>query len=104
MLLFLQDLKALQQLHKAKINVSHDDHHSNIATVLLGDQRSQDEDSLGEATEANVVKALEQKYDAIRDKLLIEVRSWRSRQFWIVEKDGAIFICRLEKYSDRMNE
>ena len=72
---YFQDLKALQQLHKAKTTVSHDDHHSNIATVLLGDQKSQDEELGGETTEANVLKALEQKYDAIRDKLLIEVNT-----------------------------
>ena len=46
--------------------------------MLLGDQEIQDvDDELeGETSEAKVLSALEQKYDAIRDKLLIEVWDW----------------------------
>lgn len=73
-----QDLKGLQQLHQAITVINKDGSCDNIAAVLLGDRsRSQsegdeDEDS-GETTEASVVKALEEKYDAMKDKLLMEV-------------------------------
>ena len=65
----------MQQLYKARTTISHDDQNKNVATVLLGDQKSLDEELSGETTEANVMSALEQKYDAIKDKLLIEVDS-----------------------------
>ena len=67
-------MQSLQQLHKARLAVGTKDEHKNVAVVLLGDEEIQGVDELeGEATEAKVLSALEQKYDAIRDKLLIEV-------------------------------
>ena len=68
-------MQSLQQLHKARLAVGTKDENKNVAVVLLGGEEIQgvDEELEGEATEAKVLSALEQKYDAIRDKLLIEV-------------------------------
>jgi hypothetical protein len=58
--------------------INKDESCDNIAAVLLGDRSrsesdgEEDEES-GETTEASVVKALEDKYDAMKDKLLMEV-------------------------------
>ena len=69
-------MQSLQQLLKARSAVSTKDENKNVAVVLLGGEEIQggDEELEGEATEAKVLSALEQKYDAIRDKLLIEVQ------------------------------
>ena len=69
-------MQSLQQLYKARLAVSTKDENKNVAVVLLGGEEIQgvDEELEGEATEAKVLSALEQKYDAIRDKLLIEVQ------------------------------
>ena len=70
-------MQSLQQLYKARLAVSTKDENKNVAIVLLGGEEIQgvDEELEGEATEAKVLSALEQKYDAIRDKLLIEVHT-----------------------------
>lgn len=70
-------MKGLQHLHKV-LSTRKDSDYENIAAVLLGDRsRSQEENEAEEdeqgTSEANVLKALEEKYDAMKDKLLIEV-------------------------------
>lgn len=55
----------------------------NIAAVLLRDSsKSKDEDEAdddsGETTQATVLKALEEKYDAMKDKLLMEASSFNT--------------------------
>ncbi|XP_060592636.1 LOW QUALITY PROTEIN: trichohyalin-like, partial [Ruditapes philippinarum] len=73
-----KDLKGLQQLHRAITVINKDESCDNIAAVLLGDRSRSENDGeedgeSGETTEASVVKALEDKYDAMKDKLLMEV-------------------------------
>ncbi|XP_052781835.1 trichohyalin-like [Mya arenaria] len=66
-----KDLTGLQQLLRAVTSLSDTGSYDNIAALLLGGKsRSQDEGQ--DQEEAKVVKALEEKYDAIRDKLMIE--------------------------------
>ncbi|XP_053377355.1 trichohyalin-like isoform X2 [Mercenaria mercenaria] len=72
-----KDLKGLQQLHRAVTMLNKDSSCDNIAAVLLGDRsrsedESEEEEESGETTDASVVKALEEKYDAMKDKLLME--------------------------------
>ncbi|WAR25161.1 hypothetical protein MAR_010865 [Mya arenaria] len=67
-----KDLTGLQQLLRAVTSLSDTGSYDNIAALLLGGKsRSQDEGQ--DQEEAKVVKALEEKYDAIRDKLMIEM-------------------------------
>lgn len=55
-----------------------DSEYKNIAAVLLGDRsRLHGDNEMGDnvdgTSEESVVKALQEKYDAMKDKLLIEV-------------------------------
>ena len=51
-----------------------DSQNDNIASVLLGDRSGlQAEDDSEATSEASVLRALEDKYDAMRDKVMIEV-------------------------------
>ena len=69
-----QDLAGLQQLHKALTSMKKDSQNDNIASVLLGDRSGlQAEDDSEATSEASVLRALEDKYDAMRDKVMIEV-------------------------------
>lgn len=77
-----QDLKGLQQLHKAMTSRK-DSQYENLATVLLGDRSKSDDETEEEqgTSEATVLKALEEKYDAMKDKLLIEVSQYFHDKF-----------------------
>lgn len=70
-------MQGLQQLHKAVTVLSKDGCYDNIAAVLLSDKSrsiiEDDAEDEGETTEASVLKALEDKYDAMKEKLLMEV-------------------------------
>ncbi|XP_052249024.1 uncharacterized protein LOC127856876 isoform X2 [Dreissena polymorpha] len=69
-----KDLKDLQHLHKLLSAKKDTGCYDNIATVLLGDRlKKEGEDSLEETTEeAEVIRALQEKYDAMKDKLMME--------------------------------
>ncbi|KAL3852521.1 hypothetical protein ACJMK2_016149, partial [Sinanodonta woodiana] len=73
------DLKTLQKLCRAQTTLKQKDNHANVATVLL-DQDEEDaithvqhgETTEEEVSEKKLMKALESKYDAVRDKLFLE--------------------------------
>lgn len=65
----MKDADTLKQMIKAE-NVTHDQgDHDNVSSVLLGvsDTDKSDEDG---SENKEVVQALEEKYDALRDKIL----------------------------------
>jgi len=72
MLNFFQDEKELHQLLKVISSHCEAGRHDNIAAVLLGERSRSEEGE--DQEERQLLKALEGKYDALKDKLLIEVR------------------------------
>ncbi|KAL4226590.1 hypothetical protein ACF0H5_014574 [Mactra antiquata] len=73
-----KDLNDLQQLYKALTVLNKGSNYDNIATVVMKDRTisdddDDDDDEVGETSKASVLKALEEKYDAVKDKLLMEV-------------------------------
>ncbi len=70
----MQDVETLQQLKLNEQLTREEKHHNNVATVVMGDERSASEQRAEVNKEAGeVMTALKFKYDELRDKLLIEV-------------------------------
>ena len=69
----LQDLQTLKQLKLAQSVARDEKWHDNVATLLMeqGNSTVISEDELKEE-DTEVVKALQEKYDALKDKLLME--------------------------------
>lgn len=58
--------------------MKNDSEYENIAVVVLGDRSRSQDDNEAEAdtegtSEASVLKALQEKYDTMKDKLMVEV-------------------------------
>ena len=72
-LFIFQDLQTLKQLKFAQSVARDEKWHDNVATLLMeqGNSTVISEDELKEE-DTEVVKALQEKYDALKDKLLME--------------------------------
>ena len=72
-LFIFQDLQTLKQLKLAQSVARDEKWHDNVATLLMeqGNSTVISEDELKEE-DTEVVKALQEKYDALKDKLLME--------------------------------
>ena len=72
-LFIFQDLQTLKQLKLAQSVARDEKWHDNVATLLMeqGNSTVISEDGLKEE-DTEVVKALQEKYDALKDKLLME--------------------------------
>lgn len=66
----MQDIGALQQMVKMQSMVEEEGFHDNVSHVLL----HQPKDGLEEGEE-ELIQALEEKYDALKDKLIEAVRN-----------------------------
>lgn len=68
-ILFTKDVRTLQQMVKLHKKSLDDGNHDNVSAVVLGDDDiiSATDD---EATDDQIKKAVEQKYDILRGKLL----------------------------------
>lgn len=70
MLVLLQDVRQLQLMVKLHKKTLDDEKHDNVSSVVLGDDDSNIATKDGDVTEDEIKKAVEQKYDILREKLL----------------------------------
>lgn len=73
-LYIIQDIGTLQQIVKMQSMVEDEGFHDNMSHVLL-DQSKRDNMEEGEE---ELIQALEDKYDALKDKLIEAVSDWHT--------------------------
>lgn len=73
-LYIIQDIGTLQQIVKMQSMVEDEGFHDNVSHVLL-DQSKRDNMEEGEE---ELIQALEDKYDALKDKLIEAVSDWHT--------------------------
>jgi hypothetical protein len=70
--IFAQTTVTLQQLQQVQLMARQQKWYDNIAATLLGVNRTRNASSAQAPSEDELVEALEEKYDALKDKLLAE--------------------------------
>lgn len=69
-----QDLRTLQQMVKLHRKTLDNGNHDNVSSVVLGDDDVTITSDDSDVTEDQIKKAVEQKYDILKGKLLEAVR------------------------------